>query len=161
MAEVPKVAYVLHFWHFGTFLIFGCCVVGMICWLIFDGFLIDFGVENLPKIYPKSIPKAIENKMRFGMDFGGLLERFWSDFGPKLGGKLGPSWHQNRRKWGTKTMSKNHWKSGAAEVTQVADLLAPNNTTIPTVLAAGSWLAVQMPYRHTRRAQGPGADIKI
>ena len=50
-------------------------------------------------------------------------------------------------------MPKNHHKSGDARVhsgdaveTQVADVLAPNNIillTIPTVLAAGSWLAVQ------------------
>ena len=38
------------------------------------------------------------------------------DFGPKLGVKLEPSWHRNRRKWGTKTMSKNHQKSRAARV---------------------------------------------
>ena len=67
-----------------------------------------------------SIQKAIENKMRFRMDFGGLLEGFWNDFGPKLGAKLGPSWHQTRTKWGTKTMSKSHRKSGAATGTQVA-----------------------------------------
>ena len=107
-------------WHtyytFGTFLIFSCCVVGMTCWLIFGRFLIDFGVENRSKIHKKSIQKAIENKMRFGMDFGGLLERFWSDFGSKLGAELWLSWHQNRKKWGTKTMSKNHRKSGDARV---------------------------------------------
>ena len=50
------------------------------------------------------------------MHLGWLLERFGVDFGPKLGGKLGLSWHQDRRKWGTKTMSKNHQKSRAAVV---------------------------------------------
>ena len=38
-----------------TFLIFGCCVVGMICWLMFDWFLVDFGMGNRPTIYQKSI----------------------------------------------------------------------------------------------------------
>ena len=93
--------------------------------------------------------------MQVGMDFGSLLDRFLIDFetklGAKLGAKLGPSWHQNRKKRGTKTMSKNHQKSGDARVRgkpRVANVLAPNNTTILTiltVLAAGSWLAVQSP----------------
>ena len=64
----------------------------------------------------KSIQKAIESKMQVGMDFGWLLDRFLVDLGPNLWVKLGPSWHQDRRKWGTKTMSKNHQKSGAAVV---------------------------------------------
>ena len=46
--------------------------------------------------------------MEVGMDFGWLMDRFLVDFGPKLGVKLGPSWHQDRRKFGTKTMSKKH-----------------------------------------------------
>ena len=50
------------------------------------------------------------------MHLGWLLERFLVDLGAKLGVKLEPSWHQNRRKWGTKTMSKNHQKSGDAVV---------------------------------------------
>ena len=82
----------------------------MICGSIFDRFLVDFGVENRRKINQKSIQKAIENKMQVGMDFGWLLDRFLMDFEPKLGVKLGPSWHQNRRKWSTKTMSKNQQK---------------------------------------------------
>ena len=52
--------------------------------------------------------------MQVGMDFGSLLDRFLVDFGPKLGVELGSSWCQNRRKWGTKTMSKNNQKSGDA-----------------------------------------------
>ena len=44
--------------------------------------------------------------MRFGIDFGGLLDRFWDDLGPKLGGKMGPSWHQILKNGGPKTMSK-------------------------------------------------------
>ena len=75
--------------------------------------------------------------MQFGMDFGWLLDRFLMDFDPKLGVKLGPSWHQDPRKWGTKTMSKNHQKSGDARVrrwyargTRVNPVLAPNSTTV-------------------------------
>ena len=97
----------------------------------------DLGVENRSKINQKSIRKAIENKMQVGMDFGWLLDRFLMDFEPKLGVKLGPSWHQNRRKWGTKTMSKNHQKSGAASgrggphvVREWSWVLAPNSTIV-------------------------------
>ena len=67
---------------------------------------IDFGVEKLLNIYQKSIQKAIENKMKVGMDFGRLFDRSLVDFGPKLGVKWEPSWLQNQKKWGTKTMSK-------------------------------------------------------
>ena len=76
--------------------------------MIVDRFRVDLEVENQSKIDEKTIQKAIENKMQVGMGFGWLLDRFLLDFGSKLGGKLGPSWHQNRRKWDTKTMSKNH-----------------------------------------------------
>ena len=49
--------------------------------------------------------------MRFWMDLGRLLERFWVDFGSKLGGKLRPSWHQNPTKSDTKTIAtKQHPK---------------------------------------------------
>ena len=44
--------------------------------------------------------------MQVGLAFGTLLGRFWVDFGSKLGGKLGPSWHQNAKNEGPKTMSK-------------------------------------------------------
>ena len=66
----------------------------------------DLGSKIYAKIIEKSIQKAIKNKMRFWMDLGGLLERFWVYFGSKLGGKLEPSWHQNQKNEGTKTMSK-------------------------------------------------------
>ena len=102
---------------FYTFLIFGCYVVEMIFSIDF-WFLIDFRFENQPKNIQKSIPKAIENKMQVGMDFGWLFDRFLIDFGPKLEVKLGPSWHQNRKKWGTKTMSKiiKNLKTGGPQV---------------------------------------------
>ena len=65
------------------------------------------------------------------MHLGWLLERFWVDFGAKLGVELEPSWHQNLRKWGTKTMSKNYQKSGAAMVRsgpQWSGVLAPKES---------------------------------
>ena len=88
------------------FLIFCCWALGMILGLIFDGFLVDFGVENRSKINQKSIQKPIETKMQVGMDFGSLLDRFLIDFGPKLEAKLGPSWHQNSKNGGSKMVSK-------------------------------------------------------
>ena len=51
----------------------------------------------------------IDDKMDVGMDIGRLLGRFLVDYGTILGGKLAPSWHQNLKKEGTKTMSKNEW----------------------------------------------------
>ena len=52
--------------------------------------------------------------MQVGLEFGSLLGRFSVDFGSKLGGKLMPSWYQNRKNEGPKTMSKNHQKNGDA-----------------------------------------------
>ena len=49
--------------------------------------------------------------MQVGVHFGWLLDGFLIDFGTTLGAKLGPSWQQNRKKWGTKAMSENHQKS--------------------------------------------------
>ena len=66
--------------------------------------------------------------MQVGLAFGPLLGRFLVDFGSKLGGKLEPSWHQNPKNWGTKTMSKNHPKNaglGTTQETKVNDCLAP------------------------------------
>ena len=51
--------------------------------------------------------KVIDDKMDVGMDVGRLLDRFLIDFGTILGGKLAPSWHQNPKKEGAKTMSQN------------------------------------------------------
>ena len=42
--------------------------------------------------------KVIDDKVDVGMDFGRLLNRFWKDFGTKLGSKLEPSCHQNPKK---------------------------------------------------------------
>ena len=71
--------------------------------MIFDRFLVDLEVENQSKIDEKSIQKAIENKMQVGMGFGWLLDRFLIDLCPKLGAKLEPSWHPNRKNEGSKT----------------------------------------------------------
>ena len=104
----------------------------MIGRLIFQGFLVVFGIENHQKVDQKSMQKAIENKMQVGMGFGWLLGRFLIDFYSNLEGKLGPSWLQNRRKWDTKTMSKNHPKSEAAVLRKGyarVGVLAPKNTT--------------------------------
>ena len=67
------------------------------------------GVEN-PWKSIKSNAKVIKNRMRFGMDLGRLLDRFGMDFGSKLGGKLQPTWDQNRKNDGTKTMSRKWLK---------------------------------------------------
>ena len=106
--------------------------------------------------------------MQVGMDFGSLLDRFLIDFGATLGAKLGPSWHQNLRKWCTKTMSKNHQKSGAARVRgghaggpQWSGVQAPKESLRdPLILeyksTRGKLSALgTLPYR----ARGPGADI--
>ena len=65
--------------------------------------------KNHQKINQTSMKKCIDDKMDVGMDVGRLLDRFLIDFGTILGGKLAPSWHQNPKKEGTKTMSKNEW----------------------------------------------------
>ena len=73
----------------------------------YDRFLVDLGAIWRSKIDQLSVKKVIKNEMRFCIDFGWLLDRFWSDFGPKLGGKMGPSWQQNLKNGSPKTMSKN------------------------------------------------------
>ena len=102
--------------------------------------------------------------MQVGMDFGWLLDRFLMDFEPKLGVKLGPSWHQNRRKWGTKTMSKNHQKSGAASgrewsavVRRWSWVLAPKESLWDRILEYKR--KANGPRNTPSRAQGPGADM--
>ena len=44
--------------------------------------------------------------MQVGLGFGALLKRFLVDSGAKLGGKLGPSWHQNLEKRGQDDVKK-------------------------------------------------------
>ena len=72
----------------------------------------------------------------------------WSQVGPswanlgqlgaKLGAKLGPSWQQNRKKWGTKTMSKKLSKSGAAVVRGGPQWYATRRSPGPYRIPSGS-----------------------
>ena len=72
------------------FFIFCWCALGMILELIFDRFLLDFGIENQWKIDEKWIKKQIKNKMRFGIDFWWLLGGFWGGFGRQVGAQNRP-----------------------------------------------------------------------
>ena len=92
------------------FLICCWCALGMILGLIFDRFLVDFGIENRWKIDEKSIKKQIKNKMRFGIDFWRFLDGFWGGFGGQVGAKLGPKSIKNRswNKHATKMMFGNY-----------------------------------------------------
>ena len=81
---------------------------------LLDGFSGGLGSQVGTKIQEKSIPKVSKNQREVKLNFEGLLDRFWADFGPKLGGKLGPSWHQNLKKSGPKTMSKKRSFQGLA-----------------------------------------------
>ena len=75
-------------------------------------------------------PEDSKNQIQVKMNFEGLLDRSWVDFGPKLGGKLGPSWHQNLKNGGPKTMSKKVKQKGHASqrrVTQVRGGWVPIN----------------------------------
>ena len=75
----------------------------------FDRFFVDVVIGNQQQIVSKPIKTRYEkSNVILDGSCGGLWDR--------LGGKLGPSWHQNRTKWDTKTMSKNHQKSGDARV---------------------------------------------
>ena len=110
-------------WHtyytFGTFLIFGCCALGMICWLIFHRFFIDLRVENRAKIHQKSIKKVIENKMRFWMRLGWLLEPILGGFWDHLGGQVGAMLAPKSIKMASKmTSKKNSKKKGAPPISE-------------------------------------------
>ena len=52
--------------------------------------------------------------MQVGLEFGPLLGRFLVDFEPKLGAKLGPSWHQNLKN----RTPENHQKNDQKKVTR-------------------------------------------
>ena len=68
-----------------------------------NGFLGGLGGQVGTKIQETSIREGPKNQIEVKMDFEGLLDRFCVDFGPKLGGKLGPSCHQNLKNGGPKT----------------------------------------------------------
>ena len=100
----------------------------------------------------------------FGWVVGGSWGRFLTDLGPKLGAKLGPSWHQNRKKGVPKRCQKiikNLEPQGSAGGTQVNLVQAPKESLRDPLI---------LQYKSTRgklsalgtlpsRAQGPGADI--
>ena len=65
-----------------------------------------FGGQVGAKMQEKSLPEGSKNQIQVKMTFEGLLERSGVDFGPELGGKSGPSWHQNPQKEGPKMKSK-------------------------------------------------------
>ena len=67
----------------------------------------------------KKIEKGIQNMTQVGLEFKPLLGRFSLDFGPKLGNKLEPNWHQNLETWGPKTLSKKSLKIWRRNVPQV------------------------------------------
>ena len=81
--------------------------------------------------------------MRFWMGCGWLLGQIFGGFGAQVGGQVGAKLAPKSEERGYQDDVKKSSKIWSRGGTRVADLLAPNNTTIPTVLAAGSWLAVQ------------------
>ena len=91
------------------------------------------------------------------MDFIWLLERSWGDFEPKLG----PSWDENPKNGGSKTMSKNVLYKTSASVCRCMQVYAsreggvPYNNT-PTPSTPTPWA-----LEHSPRAQGPVADMYI
>ena len=76
---------------FLTFLLFHCCVVALMSWLI----LIDFGTHLGSKIDPKSIKNRSKNQSKKWYNFWSILEPTWLHFGRVLGAKLKPNWDQN------------------------------------------------------------------
>ena len=100
------------------------------------------------KINQKSIKNSMKNRRRFWMGCGWLLgpifDGFWVQVGGQVGAKLAPTSEEMGYQDDVKKSSKI-WSRGGQ---QPENVLAPNNTTILTiltVLAAGSWLAVQSP----------------
>ena len=67
-------------------------------------------------------------------------------FGPRLGGRLDPSWHQNLRNRGPKTMSKSHQKSGDASRRNGAAVVRPGTGSKPLRIPSGSQI---------QRSRGP------
>ena len=52
--------------------------------------------------------------MRFGIDFGWLLDEFWGGFGGQVGTKLGPSWSKVGIKINKKRCQKKNEKKIAS-----------------------------------------------
>ena len=92
---------------------FGCCVVGIDFWSIVGRFWCRKSTLNKSIKNRSQMPS--KTRCNLGWIWDGsrsrLLDRFLNDLGPKLGAKLGPSWHQNRKKNGDKAMSTNQAKT--------------------------------------------------
>ena len=91
------------------------------------------------------------------MALGSIFDGFWAQVGGQVGAKLAPKSEER----GYQDDVKKSSKIWSRDMPRVADVLAPDDATILTiltVLAAGSWLTVQSPL-DTRRASGPGVDI--
>ena len=86
MAEIAKIVdsfmFFIDFWYFGYW------AFGLILGLIFDRFLVDFGVENQWKINATSIKKQLWNQCfnltRLGLHFGHFWEAMLAAFGTIL-----------------------------------------------------------------------------
>ena len=82
--------------------------------------------------------------MQVGLEFGMIFGGFRLQVGRQVEAKLAPKSEEKGYQDDVEKSPKIWRRKGS----QVADLLAPNNITILTiltVLAAGSWLAVQSP----------------
>ena len=79
----------------------------MASWMPFWG---QHGSNLASKMARKSMKNRFKNQSKNWLHLGSIFSWFWVDSGPKLGAKLEPSWHQNRKNGGPKTTSKNHKK---------------------------------------------------
>ena len=123
------------------------------------GHLIDFLINLALNLKPKTLTKStqetskIDQKSHRKQDaswlgiwtpLGTIFGGFWLQVGRQVGAKLAPKSKKWRSQDDVKKSSKIWRRSGQ----QPENVLASNNTTILTiltVLAAGSWLAVQSP----------------
>ena len=96
--------------------------------------------------------------MQVGMDFGWLLERSWGDLGPKLGAKLGPSWDENLKNGGSKTMSRNVLYKTSAGVCRCTRVYAGREGEVPYNQSIKHSTPTPWALEHSPRAQGPVAD---
>ena len=89
MAAVPKVPYVLHFWHFFDFLLL-CCLDDLLIdfWLIFDRFWGRKSTKNRSKIDQKNDQKSDAILDGFWTALGSILERFLGQVGGQVGAQI-------------------------------------------------------------------------
>ena len=79
---------------------------------ISERFLDRKSLQNQSKINPKTYRKQDASWDGFWIALGSIFRRFWGQVGGQVGAKLAPK----SKDMGTKTMSKNHQKSGHAVV---------------------------------------------